>query len=427
MSRLTRRSAIAAVGTALAGGLAGCSGLQSSETTVEYDESAIRALPEDLPRVPATIPVQPTEAHLAATRERVRSLLDGADVSAVPNGAVRHELAAERDAARDALSDDHDGESRADALAGLTHPRSEAMFVHAGLAAFDDELTAADVRARRERHHRDATSFLADYRYAGPPDDPVAALAQHAGITDWAQTGVRLTQAKERYEYENTVLHVAELAQGVEWGRAYAADARRLHERYVSTLDDPRDHGARFASVADTLVGDVEPNATPPELDAVGSEIDRDIADTPAETLLEALTRSRWVGTENAVEQHDDGRSAGAIVAAMGGLAADRALAAAETAVADGEYGVPESVDPIAAERTAAVDGLRALLDSSPVLLARRLAQTVHGRIRNADELIQSDVVSEPGRSLYAEYAAANRLAAAAPAVVERVGDAVDA
>ncbi|MFC6737364.1 hypothetical protein ACFQEQ_14080, partial [Halolamina salina] len=92
---------------------------------------------------------------------------------------------------------------------------------------------------------------------------------------------------------------------------------------------------------------------------------------------------------------------------------------------ADGEYGAPESIDPIAAERTAAVDGLRTLLDSSPALLARRLAQIVHSRIQNADELVRSGAVPEPGRSLYAEYAAANLLATAAPTVAERVGDAV--
>ncbi|MFC6736201.1 hypothetical protein ACFQEQ_08120, partial [Halolamina salina] len=141
---------------------------------------------------------------------------------------------------------------RADALAGLTHPRSEAMFVHAGLAAFDGELTAADVTERRERHHQDATAFLDDYRHAGPADDPVAALAEHAEITDWGHTGVRLTRANERHEYENTVLRVAELAQGVEWGRAYAADARHLHEHYVSTFDDPRDYGARFECLDET-------------------------------------------------------------------------------------------------------------------------------------------------------------------------------
>lgn len=425
MNRLTRRSALAAVGAGIGGALAGCSGLRSSEATVEYDESAIRELPGELPRVPATIPVQPSEAHLAAARERVRSLLDGGDVSAVPNGVVRETLAAERDAARGALSQDRDGERRADAVAGLTHPRSEAMFVSAGLAAFEDELTAADVRERRERHHRDAATFLDDYRYAGPSDDPVAALAEHATITRWARTGARLTEPAERDEYENTVLHVAELAQGVEWGRAYAADARRLHERYVSTLDDPNDHGERFASVADTLVDDVDPYTAPPDWDALGTDIERDIADTAAEKLLEELASMRWSSAQHTVAQREAGSFAGAIVTGTRSVAADRAFAAATAAIADGEYETPASIDPIAAERAAAVDGLRALLDSSPVLLARRLARAVRSPIRMADENAQQGGVTEPGRSLYAEYAVANRLAAAAPAVVERVGSAV--
>ncbi|WP_435115702.1 hypothetical protein [Halolamina sp. C58] len=425
MSRLTRRAALAAVGTALASGLAGCSGLNSSEASVEYDQSAIRALPGTLPQVPATIPVQPSEEHLAAARERVRSLLDGADVSAVPNAAVRHELARERDTARGALSQDRDGETPADALAGLTHPRSEAMFVHAGLAAFDGERTAGDVERRRERHHRDATAFLDDYRYAGPANEPVAALAEHATITDWARTGVRLTEQPERDEYENTVLHVAERAQGVEWGRAYAADARRLHERYVSTLDDPHDHGERFASVADTLVDDVEPHTATPDWDALGSDIERDLAGTAAEKLLEELASMRWSSAQYAVAQRDAGSFAGAIVAATRSLAADRAFADATAAITDGEYETPASIEPIAAERAAAVEGLRALLDTTPALLARRLARAVRSPVRLADENARAGGVTEPERSLYAEYAVANRLAATAPTVVERVGDAV--
>mgnify|MGYP006896937834 FL=1 len=411
------------------GTLAGCRALNplSSEKTVEYDESALATLPSDLPRVPAAIPVQPTSAHLTAAHERVRSLLDDTDtaISAVPNGVVRHRLASEGESARAALAQNDDESTRVDALAGLTYPRSEAMFVHAGLAAFDGDLTAADIAARRDRHHRDAEAFLDDYRYVGPSDGPVGALTEHARIVGWGRTGSRLTETNRRYEYENTVLHVAELAQDIEWGRAYAADARRLREHYMTTLDDPRDYGNRFSRVADDLVADIDPYVDAPDREALTSGFERDIENTAAAKLLEELARSRWSGAKMAVEDYDDGRNALAIVSAMRALAADRALADAREAVSDGAYSVPESVDPIEAERTAAVEGLRTLLDTAPALLVRRLAVYARNPIRNADRDIREDTVSSPGRSLYAQYAVANRFAAAAPAIVRRVEDAL--
>ena len=431
MSRHTRRSLLAATGTAFVGTLAGCSALNplSSEETVEYDDPALATLPSDLPRVPAAVPVQPTSAHLTTARERVRSLLDDTDteISAVPNEVVRHRLASEGESARAALAQNDDESTRIDALAGLTYPRSEAMFVHAGLAAFDGDLTAADIAARRDRHHRDAEAFLDDYRYVGPSDDPVGTLTEHARILGWGRTGIRLTEANRRYEYENTVLHVAELAQDIEWGRAYAADARRLREHYMTTLDDTHDYGSRFSRVADGLIADIESYVDAPDREALTSGFERNIENTAAAKLLEELARSRWSGAKMAVEDYDVRRYTIAIISAMRALAADRALADAREAVSDGAYGVPKSVDPIEAERTAAVEGLRTLLDTAPALLVRRLAVYARNPIRNADRDIREDTVSSPGRYLYAQYAVANRFAAAVPAIVRRVGDALDA
>lgn len=415
---------LAAVGTALTGTLAGCSNLDSfsGEARVEYDESAVRALDGDIPAIPSAVPVHPTDDHITAARDRIRSLLANTDISRIPNAVVRDELSRERESARAALSPDDDGESRVEALAGLTHPRSEAMFVSAGLAAFDDSLTAADVEARRDRHHRDAASFLRDYSAVGPPDDPIEAFADHARITHWGYTGARLTEPDQHAEYQNTVLHVAERAQRIEWGRAYAVDARRLYEHYTSSLDDPHNYGEHFASVTATLVDDVASHAAPPDWETLTTEFERDIDDTPGAKLFEELARMRWVGAQQAVEHHDNGRDVGTVVPAMRALTADRAFTDAKTAISDGAYGVPESVDPIAAERAAAVDGLRSLLDTAPRPLARRLAAAVRNPIRAADRMA-TRTPSGAARDCYAQYAVANRFAAVAPPVVQRVGN----
>jgi hypothetical protein len=126
---------------------------------------------------------------------------------------------------------------------------------------------------------------------------------------------------------------------------------------------------------------------------------------------------------QNAVERRDAGRKVGAVIPALGALTADRAVTDAKNAVSDGAYGVPESVDPIAAERAAAVDGLRALLGTSPEPIARRLAGSVHTPIRNADRIADENPSGADGSDLYAQYAVANRLAAAAPPVVRRAGE----
>jgi len=338
---------------------------------------------------------------------------------------VRRTLAREGESARDALTED-DSDSRVDALAGLTHPRSEAMFAHAGFAAFEESLTPSDIAARRQRHRQDADAFLADYAYVGPTDDPVAAFAEHAKIAHWGQTGARIITANDHHEYENTVLHVAERAQDVEWGRAYASDARRLHDHYTTTLDDPQDYEPQFANVAAALVDDVATHADEADREAVTSGIDRDIENTAAEKLLLELGRWRWTAAQTAIQRRDDDQPVLAIAQAMDALTADRALTTATDAVRSGEYGVPESVEPIADERTAAVAALRKLLDSAPALLARRLAHSAYGPIRNSDRQISEDSASSPGRYLYAEYATAHHYAAAAPAVIGRVGDALN-
>jgi hypothetical protein len=421
----SRRSLLAAAGTGLAGTLAGCTSPLSDEQRVEYDESALTALLTDLPSVPPAEPVQPTAGHVEAARERIRSLLADTDLSRIPNAAVRDRLDREAASARDPLSEASDERTRVDAVEGLTHPRSEAMFAHAGLAAFDGDLAERDLAERRERHRREATAMLGDYRYVGPPDTPIAALAQHARIVGWAGTGVRLLGEDEHQEFENRVLHTAELAKGIEWGRAYAADARRLDDHYRSTLSEPTDYGDRFTRTAATLVDGVETHAEAPDWEALTSGFDRDIEDTAAEILLEELARSRLAHAQNAVEDRDGGRPTLAVLGCLQTLAADRAFVDATDAVDDGAYGIPESVEPIADARTAAVEGLRTLLDTGPAPLARRLAAQVATQIRAADRRVERGRVDTPGDYLYAEYASAKHLAAAAPAAVRRVGDAL--
>lgn len=70
-------------------------------------------------------------------------------------------------------------------------------------------------------------------------------------------------------------------------------------------------------------------------------------------------------------------------------------------------------------------DQCRVGLDTTPALLARRLAQFAYSPIRNADRSATEHASTADGGGLYAQYALANRFAAAAPAVVQRVGSAL--
>lgn len=270
-----------------------------------------------------------------------------------------------------------------------------------------------------------ATAVLDDYQYVGPHDAPVAALTEHTRIVGWAGTGVRLLGEDEHQEFENTVLHAGELAGGIEWGRAYASDARRLGDHYRSTLSEPTDYGERFTRAADTLADAVETHAEPPAWETLTSSFDRDIEDTAAEILLEELARSRLAQAQNAVEDRDDGRPALAVVSSLQTLAADQALVDATAAVEDGAYGIPGSVEPIADARTAAAARLQTLLDTAPAPLARRLTARVATQIRAADRRVERGRIGSPGDYLYAEYVTAKHLAAAVPPAVRRVGDAL--
>ena len=88
---------------------------------------------------------------------------------------------------------------------------------------------------------------------------------------------------------------------------------------------------------------------------------------------------------------------------------------------------MPESVDPVAAERAAAVNGLRTLLDTPPEPIANRLAGYARTPLRNADRTADESPGDADGSDRYAQYAVANRLAAAAPPVVRRAGEAIRA
>ncbi|GGN08648.1 hypothetical protein [Halarchaeum nitratireducens] len=425
-SGVGRRGFLTATGAALAASLAGCGGrFGGGDPAPDYDVDALAATLDPLPDVPVAVPVQPSREHVSAARERVRALLDG-DVSRVPNAVVRDRLAAEREDARDALADSPS--SRLDAVSGLAHPRGEAMFVRAGLAAFDGDLTRSDVAARRERVTGALDAFEANRRYVGG-DDPVAALVEHVEIGSWRADAhsVLASTVPDAHDPENDVLGVAEHAKDVEWGRATLADARRLAARYRGTLSDPVDYGGRFAAAAAALADALPDDATArPDFDAAGTTIERGIADTAAATLLRELRRSRWQNATDVAEERSAGRSPLAVASAMRALVEGAALADATAAIRDGAYARPDAIDVIAAEREAAVDALRTLREDGPAPLASRVASSVRARMRWADRDVRDGVDDRSlADDVYADYAYAHRVAAAAPPVLDRVADAV--
>ncbi|GGM62410.1 hypothetical protein J2752_001518 [Halarchaeum rubridurum] len=427
--RSSRRGVLAATGAALTASLAGCGGLLGGdEAPPDYDADALAATLDPLPDAPVGVPVQPSREHVADARERVRTLRAG-DVSRVPNAVVRDRLAEKSESAREALAEQ--SSNRLDAVSGLAYPRGEAMFVHAGLAAFDGELTAADVAARRERVTAALAAFESERRYVGG-DDPVAALVEHVEIGSWRADAASVLSSTEpdALDPRNDVLRVGTRAKDVEWGRAALADARRLAAHYRGTLAEPVDHRGRFAAAAAALAGALPADVTDrPDLNDVGAGMDREIAGTAAATLLRDLRRSRWRHATDVADERDAGRYPLAVTAAMHALVEEAALADARAAIRDGAYARPETVDAIAAERDAAVGALRELRQTGPEPLASRIAASVHARLRWTDRDVRDarDGVSDGylADDVYADYGYARRVAAAAPPVLERVADAV--
>jgi len=413
MTGFTRRETLALVG-AVAG--AGCSALPGSDDTTTLDGPALRSLVADgHSTVPERLPVTISSAHLAATEERARALVDAVPANlgpdAIPNGAIREHVRRAREGAVERVADAADAATEYERLGGFADARADARFAAGAWRAIDDGLTREDLRPAATRVREDRRALRARREYLGA--DPVTALAVHAAVERRLDTRVE-TDGRTRYRADNP-LGVGELAEDVERARAAVDDAAHLYDQHVAGLDDSPTLRPRYRAARSTLRADFESERA--ELPAVDG--DRpwtvegvDVSETPAGEALDDLYQPIDPEYEDGWA---DGTLARSVLWGHRSFVSLRAFASLRARVAEGERFEIESVEDVAALRSEAVDAVRsANADPAvPTLTRAVLADVVRG-LANADaDLASSD---DEVRVVSLRYPAANYLVVAARA-----------
>lgn len=430
--RLTRRSALALLG---ASALAGCSATTplGGENETELDGAAIRAAVAGAsPSIPERLPVGIGADHLAATRERARSLIDTvpADLGPeqVPNGAIRERIGRKREHAVDSFDRATEGATPFEQLEAFADARAEARFAAGAWRAIDEGLTREDLTDEADAVRADRRAFRERWQYVG--GDPVAAVRVHAAIERRADPG-RTDMAfgePRRYRLGNP-LGVGELAEEVERARVAVDDAAHCYDRLVQSADEPTDLRTRFVDARTALRDAFEaerealPSVDPEQPWRVEGV---DVEDTPAEAALEELY-------EPIDPRHDDGWAettpARSLLWAHGSFVGLGAFESLRERVADGETFALESADDVVALRTDAIDAVRtAAGESSVPVLTRTMLTDVAGRIGHTDDRlskVDDDVTAARIRREVSTYLVAAARARSTPAASERVAGAL--
>ena len=420
---LTRRGALAALSA-----LAGCGATNPlGDDRTELDGAAIRALVDDsVPAVPERLPVGVGAAHLAASEERARALLDAVPASLgpddLPNGAIRERIRRKREYAvegLDAAAEAPTPFERLDALAGA---RADARFAAGAWRAIDDGLTRDDLRDEAGTVRDDRAAFRDRWRYFG--GDPAVAVRVHAEIEERVDAGradVALGEPR-RYRVGNP-LGVGEIAEEIERAHVAVSDAAHCYDRLRASVDEPTDLRTRFLDARRTVreVFESERDDLPPvdaeepwQVEGVDTE------DTPAAEALEELYRPIDPRHD---DEWDDEWLARSLHWAHASLIGLRAFASLRARVADGETFAVESADDVAAVRREAIDAVRTAA-AEPTILGRTALTDAAARLGHADDRlteVRDDVSAVQIRNEVGRYLVVMARARAVSRASERV------
>lgn len=434
---VTRRGVLALVGTAAT---AGCSEIRagvSGDRSTRIDGADVRSATEgDVPAVPRTVPVGIEGSYLEGRADRARRLLSGVptplDREEVPNGAIREELAAMHQGAREALAAAGDAGSPYEAMESLRSARGHAGALDAAWRAIDADLTREALLGDAEAIRRDVRNFRDGWRYAGT--DPIRAVLVSAPVEEAvrrAMARASVDAAELRTEEENPVT-VGELGGDLERARALLDDGTYLRDRYLDSLADAPGLGSTLRSAAGSLVSAArERRRGLPEYDPddPSASVGRDVEETPAAWALRDLyDRATYLGRIG--DERSDGRLATAVLLAGERLADLRAFESLHGRVAGGETFAVDGASDVESIRSAAVRAVEAALaDAGHPRLARRALADPAAMIRFADRELR-DVRDEVEARWIArevgEYVTAAATARGVPRATERVAAALE-
>ncbi|WP_318566818.1 hypothetical protein [Salinigranum marinum] len=391
----TRRSVLLAAGLGV--GISAVFALDDgrpAEPDVSYGGDALRGVVDiGTPTIPRTFPVEIGADHVAANRNRARSLLASApETPDIPNEAAAREYTERYEEAVEALERAHDAQSPYERLDDLQSARWYAADVSAVYAAFEGEVTREDVLARREPVRERLAGLRDRWRYVG--DDLAVALSVHRELesrVDYAERTLERVERDGRPD-ENHVLHVGSIAGTVELARTAAENATYYYDRFVEGLAAPRPLGGVFDRTARVLVADATAQCPDPRSDGWESRFDRDLAHTVARPLLRgAFSEVEWRCRDADEARERQGVATTVLTAAT--LDRDlRALDRVRRAVDRGRYGVPRSVDPVRREKLDALAAVETARDAAPESVASGWARGAVGDVQFGDRELTSAV-----------------------------------
>lgn len=434
----SRRRFLRGLGGVALVGAAGCSALPGGgEDAPTLSAATLRSVvDEDAPDVPRTLPVPIEAAYLDAVVAGIEETLAGVPItftaSHVPNGAIREELTRQRERVATRRDTAAEAASPYEALQSLHRARGDAASVAAAWAAIEDGLTRGELLDRTSEIEDARSAFVERWTYHGV--DPARSAVVHSAIEQRVQTTTQVAEVDASVlvrEPENP-LTVGELAEDLARGVAAIEDAAYLYDRYLASLDEPRDQLDRLEDAAATLVGRVEArHRALPAVDGADPSVlvDRDVSETPAAEVLEGLYW-RLDSLDYVTQELADGRPAHAILVATTTLAAARALDSVREAIEAGETYAIETVDDVRTRRSDAVSALaetvaqvedRALANADLTRLADQVDR-VDERLAGHDDEILTELVSYE----VAEYVQVAAMARALPATIEAVSTVFD-
>ncbi|WP_248895597.1 hypothetical protein [Haloplanus halobius] len=430
MTDLTRRGALAVLGA-----LAGCGATNplGADESIELDGAALRALAvADAPTIPHRLPVDIEQSHLAAAQGRAETLLDAVPATLspaeIPNGAIRERVQGARDHAAESLEQARERTAPFERLDALGDARADARFAADAWRAIDEGLTRDDLSSAAAAIRDDRAALHDRWAYVG--GDPVDATLVHAAIErrlDSAQANATLSDP-HRYRSGNP-LGVGEAGEELERARVAVDDAAHFYDRYTRALDDPTDLRARLQAAQEDLSDAFETEREAIEVadpDRPWEVADSDIEDTPAAEALQDLARP--LRAEVGGNQFDEG-VARPLLWVHGSLIDLRAFRALRDRVQSGETFAIESVDDVAAMRTAAIEALNAANENPGVpALTRETLANLSSRLRDPEATLsnaEGDVRAASLRYDTATYLTVMARARATPPESERVATAL--
>lgn len=376
--RLTRRGALAAVGTLA---LAGCTGNEPRfwEDPPELDTTDVsRALESPVPGHPQVIPItfEPDTADRFVDRvERlIDPIPDPLSAATLPNGAIRGQITSKRRDAREALSASETDRTPLRTAERLATARSHAATAAGTWAAVATEGApaavtdgAATVRAR--------TGRVLD-TLPGDASDPIVGAAVYGPIERWLDVARRRTLVgSTTVEERANPLRGGRTVGDIERIQSHIDAGRYLRDRYRASLATPRDVEASLR--AETARLGVELTDQLRELH--GGEADRIrshpgieafLAEQPVARgapSLSLLSRASGRTFEDlwfdpvAIDGHRPDHPATALCRTTLAQVRLNALDVVAAWIEDGETLFPQDADTVEAAREAAIDAIAAL------------------------------------------------------------------